>query len=899
MRFERIRVQHYGRLHEFESGALSDFTVFHGQNEAGKSTLFRFLGTILFGFSPVDPNNHPDAPWSGGELSGEAEILLDDGTELRLQRSLRGKPGGGFETNGRFEELQNRPLPAVDAIGRKVFDSIYALTLARLRQIDARMWERVLEQLLTGFGASDLGSVRDSIETFEKDGNRLWRPDRRGKPVAAHAKAKLKELRLRRTEARAREDRQRELHDRRDAAAAQIGTAEQALAATRSELQRLQRLAPFAPRFVQLDLLQQASAAAPKIPASRLDPQHRWDEANDEWDELHSQIERREARLQHLASCAEEFDATARQVLEQRDAIAAAEDALQQTIALRRDEARHEADLERAEHELQEAGAKLSDEAPSDEDWAHLAALDLDAHALELKGVQNATSTVHELRQQLRELDILVQRDTSGAPPLALWLCGVGTVAFGGLYAALESGVLGGFALMLTIITFVVGVRWWRERQRLGGNNPRQRRNDQHGVLRDAETKLTQAQDTVAARLGPFARKEPLTIPELQRLQGLLRERQKAAEVVQANSDVLSACQQAIREHLEPLDCWDAEQAPEATLAQIRGRLRQADERRIRAEVSAEEQKHLNDELVDLRAKRSDLGAVRGELEETFIEFGDGDLQRGLQVVAQQWAADRRAAQLEEDLRAECTDYSAVRDEILVAHEKGESWVSDPKAREVLQKRADEQEAHLTQLRQQVRDADRQLEDSLREESLASVEARIVDVETQVRECEHGRDRKHLLASVLREAERRFRASHQDDILRRAGDYLARVTEGRYEKLLARGNEHGPELLLFDKTSRREIPITEPLSQGARDQVYFALRLAIADHLDQDGERLPLLVDESFVNWDLERRRLGIELLRDVATRRQVFFFTFDPASHGLEDEHVIAVTARSGEFAG
>ena len=41
-----------------------------------------------------------------------------------------------------------------------------------------------------------------------------------------------------------------------------------------------------------------------------------------------------------------------------------------------------------------------------------------------------------------------------------------------------------------------------------------------------------------------------------------------------------------------------------------------------------------------------------------------------------------------------------------------------------------------------------------------------------------------------------------------------------------------------------------PFSQGIKEQVYFALRLAAIDHLDADEERLPLFLDEVFVNWD-------------------------------------------------
>jgi uncharacterized protein YhaN len=49
------------------------------------------------------------------------------------------------------------------------------------------------------------------------------------------------------------------------------------------------------------------------------------------------------------------------------------------------------------------------------------------------------------------------------------------------------------------------------------------------------------------------------------------------------------------------------------------------------------------------------------------------------------------------------------------------------------------------------------------------------------------------------------------------------------------------------------------------------------DHLDQGKERLPLFIDEAFVNWDAERRDRGLEVLAEASSTRQVFAFTCHP----------------------
>ena len=59
------------------------------------------------------------------------------------------------------------------------------------------------------------------------------------------------------------------------------------------------------------------------------------------------------------------------------------------------------------------------------------------------------------------------------------------------------------------------------------------------------------------------------------------------------------------------------------------------------------------------------------------------------------------------------------------------------------------------------------------------------------------------------------------------------------------------------------------LSQGARDQLSVALRLAVADLLAADV-RLPLVFDDPFLNWDDARTERLATALRALARDRQV-----------------------------
>jgi uncharacterized protein YhaN len=133
------------------------------------------------------------------------------------------------------------------------------------------------------------------------------------------------------------------------------------------------------------------------------------------------------------------------------------------------------------------------------------------------------------------------------------------------------------------------------------------------------------------------------------------------------------------------------------------------------------------------------------------------------------------------------------------------------------------------------------------------------------------------LARILREADRRFREEHQPDLLQRAGAYLAHLTAGRYERLVVDETDGLHPFRLVGPGLPAPVALAPPVSTGTLEQAYLSLRLAIVDHLDRGGERLPLFVDEVFVNWDADRRARGNEMLARIAASRQIFVFTCHP----------------------
>jgi DNA repair exonuclease SbcCD ATPase subunit len=71
------------------------------------------------------------------------------------------------------------------------------------------------------------------------------------------------------------------------------------------------------------------------------------------------------------------------------------------------------------------------------------------------------------------------------------------------------------------------------------------------------------------------------------------------------------------------------------------------------------------------------------------------------------------------------------------------------------------------------------------------------------------------------------------------------------------------------------------LSTGARDQLHFAVRMAISEYLSRGGEAVPLLVDDPFATSDDDRARAGMRLLLEHLSRdHQVLVVTCHRGRH-------------------
>ena len=246
MKVDRIRVGAFGRLQGFDTGpeSLGSLVVVLGQNEAGKSTLFTFLTTALYGFSPATRERNPHVPWGADEATGLIRLRLDERGCAEVERTLRSQPTGRLTVDGRTTELRNQALPWVGHVPRSVFRQVFAVTLSELAGLDGETWARIQEKMIGSMGAADLHSARAAAEALEREAGEIWRPNRRGNQQLRDLRAELRELRGRRAEAKDRDARIRRLVEEREHVRLELRAVREQRHLDRAEVERARSLLP-------------------------------------------------------------------------------------------------------------------------------------------------------------------------------------------------------------------------------------------------------------------------------------------------------------------------------------------------------------------------------------------------------------------------------------------------------------------------------------------------------------------------------------------------------------------------------------------------------------------------------------------------------------------------------
>lgn len=250
---------------------------------------------------------------------------------------------------------------------------------------------------------------------------------------------------------------------------------------------------------------------------------------------------------------------------------------------------------------------------------------------------------------------------------------------------------------------------------------------------------------------------------------------------------------------------------------------------------------HMDDlrELVERSKEAKNLEALHRRLERDLRDSGDG-----LDV-----------GQLEKEV-SEVVDQDALHPQIEELQNKGKD----------LEQTILEQQRRLWEMQQNFAGMDGN--DDQAAHRAQEAEFHLADVDKLWNEYLRIELAKQLLERSIEE----FRQQNESSVLDAASGLFEKLTLNRYRELTVEYDGHNPvlEAVLNDGKRRR----VEQMSDGTRDQLFLALRLAFVSQHLSTSEPLPLMMDDILINFDDARSQAALEVLSDLGTKTQILYFT-------------------------
>src|SRR5690606_10013959 len=143
--------------------------------------------------------------------------------------------------------------------------------------------------------------------------------------------------------------------------------------------------------------------------------------------------------------------------------------------------------------------------------------------------------------------------------------------------------------------------------------------------------------------------------------------------------------------------------------------------------------------------------------------------------------------------------------------------------------------------------------------------------------------RVHAQSRLLEHITEQYRERSQGPLLARAGKLFERLTLGAYADLVI--DDAGASLQARRADGR--LVALDGLSDGTRDQLYLALRLAALELYLDNARPMPFIADDLFINYDDARTLAGLRELSDISRRTQVVFLTHHAHMVELARDHL------------
>lgn len=816
MQIESLRYAAYGKFVNRTLTFCPNLNVIFGHNEAGKSTVFNSIKTLLYGFKPANRDMHPYTHWNSNLLNFSAQICAN-GELFDVERRLMSVAGLKIthRSDRTVQSLRNQTLPFISGIGEGLYSTVFHVTAEQLNQLESTSWDDIRDQLIFNSGSDYLISAADVMQQLEQDIHSIWRPDKRGNPEIKQALGTLSQLQSDRHHSEKRYD--------------AIRTAMRAIQSLEAEQSRLferrRAVADQLKRYRRLVPIQEKAEALNEMNRQMYRREHFETMPRDlltRRQDMESRIEAHVRRQEALLSNLRDAEAQLPELSERHRQVMALKDAAEFLRQLRAQWIEADGICQMKDEQIEDALKRDFSMLFGEESWG-------DKRYEQLEGLP-----LESIRTLAGESGGGTSRPFFYGIIFSVVLCAAGVLLKQWLLCGLAGLLLGASALGML-----------RDR-RLRINRMRTRREALDRLSNGLSIPIESLSDPTGRflnKLEMLQQRASTYFPVLKRAQEAHHRREKLEGAFQTWADG---------------NGFEIEGDIPRWIEQLQNDLESAFQRDLRYKEALltlnrcrEDAEGALEVLEALRAEKADLDA---QLE----VFGNGDLTFAVDQFQKNVDRMRRIRVYEEELSREDEalhespsvsrmDIEALESEEVQLHET---------ERKVIENKAT-LEAQLNQLRQ---------------ESKADVyDSDIVEQNTYIQALYEKRDVLMVLREIIGYVDAQFRRANQPNVIHRVSALMSEITGGRYSEVIL--EEGAGQFELSFIVDGAAVPLSRAFSKGTVNQLFFAFRMAVVEALDPEGT-VPLVFDEAFVNWDRERLAKTMAVLKAASQGRQIIVMT-------------------------
>ena len=152
----------------------------------------------------------------------------------------------------------------------------------------------------------------------------------------------------------------------------------------------------------------------------------------------------------------------------------------------------------------------------------------------------------------------------------------------------------------------------------------------------------------------------------------------------------------------------------------------------------------------------------------------------------------------------------------------------------------------------------------------ADVDARLDEIQEASARLQGDYDAIEVAMEALKEADDQLHARFSPQLSQTAAGYFQQLTQGRFSQVAL---DRSFNVTVRETGALADRPLAL-LSQGTADQLYLALRLAVADLVLPSPQACPLILDDALVTFDDDRLRAALDYLLSESKNRQILLFT-------------------------